>query len=278
MRRFATLLLILGLLPFIGLPSVHSQGGKDAQPLSISYHGQSFFIVTTPKGKKIAFDPHFILEYQIEEEKQKEADIICISHNHNDHTQVQVFKNFKKSKILTGLKGASLKADWNAVNETIDDIKIRTVGVYHDDQEGILRGKNAAFVVEVDGWRICHLGDLGHLLSPSQVKRIGAIDVLMIPVGGIYTLNGAEAKKVVDQLKPKEYIFPMHYGTKVFDYTLTPDEFYEQFAKRNVATHDDNVLKLNKEASRPRPLVVQLHYWPKEEMKKEEKKKEEKKK
>ena len=82
------------------------------------------------------------------------------------------------------------------------------------------RGKVGVFIIEVDGWKIVHLGDLGHLLTPSQLKRIGPVDVLMIPVGGIYTLNGSEAKKVVEQLKPKEYIFPMHYGTKVFDAVL----------------------------------------------------------
>ena len=65
----------------------------------------------------------------------------------------------------------------------------------------------------------------------------------------------------------------MHYGTKVFDPVLTADEFLETFEKRNVVIHDDNVLKLNKDASRPRPLVVQMHYWPREEKKKDEKKK-----
>ncbi len=94
-----------------------------------------------------------------------------------------------------------------------------------NDNEGFMRGKNSVFVVEVDGWKIAHLGDLGHTLTPSQLKRIGQVDVVMIPVGGIYTLNGAEAKKVIGQLKPKEYIFPMHYGTKIFDDILPIDEF-----------------------------------------------------
>jgi len=177
-------------------------------------------------------------------------------------------------KIFRGLKGMSLKGgDWNPVNEEIGDIKIRNVGVFHDEQEGLLRGKNSVFVIEVDGWRICHLGDLGHILTVPQLKKIGPVDVLMIPVGGIYTLNGSEAKKVVDQIKPKEYIFPMHYGTKVFEDVLTAEEFLEQFPKREVAIEDHNEIILNKEASRPRPLVVQLHYYPKEEKKKEEKRK-----
>src|ERR1017187_4344392 len=123
-----------------------------------------------------------------------------------------------KPKVLRGLKGTDLKATWALIDETIDkDIKIKSVGVYHDDQEGIIRGKNTIFIVEVDGWRIAHLGDLGHILTPPQLKRIGQVDVVMVPVGGIYTLNGSEANKVVEQLKPKEYIFPMHYGTSIFE-------------------------------------------------------------
>jgi L-ascorbate metabolism protein UlaG (beta-lactamase superfamily) len=191
---------------------------------------------------------------------------------------------------LRGLKTQSLKADWAVISETLDggDVKIRTVGAYHDAKEGADRGKIAVFIVEVDGWRICHLGDLGHILTPAQLKRIGQVDVVMVPCGGIYTLNGSEANKVVDQLKPKEYIFPMHYGTSIFDDILTAEEFLdirERADKNKVIrlsenekdpTKRENVISLNRDSSRPRPLTVQLHYWPKAE--KEEKKKEDKKK
>jgi L-ascorbate metabolism protein UlaG (beta-lactamase superfamily) len=243
-------------------------GEQPAAAITIEYHGQSFYIITTSKGKRIAFDPHLIPEYgRVEGLK---ADIICISHNHNDHTRVDALENNKTAKILRGLKTASLKSDWNILEETIDDIKIRTVGVYHDDSTGLERGKNAVFIIEVDGWRIAHLGDLGHLLTPYQLKQInkdGPIDVLMIPCGGIYTLNGSDAKKVVEQIKPKEYVFPMHYGTKEFEDILPVDEFLDgpPEYKRKVAISDDNVVKLNRDGGRPRPLIVQLHYWPKEE-------------
>jgi L-ascorbate metabolism protein UlaG (beta-lactamase superfamily) len=241
---------------------------KSKKQLNISYHGQSFYILTTSKGKRIAFDPHLIADYGVP--RGLTADIVLISHNHNDHTRVEALENYedKKLKVIRGLKSLNLKADWNIVEETIDDVTIKSVGVYHDDSEGLMRGKTAVFIVEVDGWRIAHLGDLGHILTPAQVKRIGAVDVLMIPVGGIYTLNGSEAKKVMDQINPKEYVFPMHYGTKVFDATLPPDEFYETHEKRKVAISDDNEMKLNRDPVRPRPLTVQLHYWPKEEKKK----------
>ncbi len=271
MRRW-TLASLIGLsLMTLAVPTGVT-GEKADAPITIEYHGNSFYIITSSKGKRIAFDPHLIPDYGRPEIPPK-ADIVTISHNHNDHNRVDAFGNADTIRVLRGLKTMSLKSDWNIFEETIGDIKVRTVGLYHDDSEGLQRGKVAAFIVDVDGWKIAHLGDLGHLLTPAQLKRIGPVDVLMIPVGGIYTLNGSEARKVVEQIKPKEYIFPMHYGTKVFDATLPPDEFYEDIEKRKLAIHDENVLKLNRDAQRPRPLTVQLHYWPKEEKKKDEKKK-----
>jgi L-ascorbate metabolism protein UlaG (beta-lactamase superfamily) len=277
MRRWAIAFEFLLGLAWFGV-SAGSGNDKPAGPVTIEYHGQSCYIITTSKGKRIAFDPHAIPAYyptgRIE---LKKADIICITHNHTDHIRTEIFEKTKGQKILSGLKTPNLRADWSVIDETIDDIKIKTVGTYHDTREGFERGKNAVFIIEVDGWRIVHLGDLGHLLTPAQLKRIGPVDVLMIPVGGIYTLNGAEAKKVVKQIKPKEYIFPMHYGTKVFEDILPIDEFLEDQDKREVAISDDNVITLNRDPSRPRPLIVQLHYWPKDE-KKDDKKEEKKKK
>jgi L-ascorbate metabolism protein UlaG (beta-lactamase superfamily) len=287
MRRSAIAVFLILCLCGVGA----TQDKDKAGPVTIEYNGQSFFIVTTSKQKRIAFDPHFIEAYYPFQRQKFKADYVTISHNHNDHVQVGVFNMEDiKPKVLRGLKGASLKADWATVDETFekDGIKIKSVGVYHDDQEGFLRGKNSVFIVEVDGWRICHLGDLGHILTPAQLKRIGQVDVVMVPCGGIYTLNGSEANKVVDQLKPKEYIFPMHYGTSIFDDILTAEEFLdirERADKNKVIrlsenekdpTKRENVISLNRDSSRPRPLTVQLHYWPKAE--KEEKKKEDKKK
>ncbi len=123
-----------------------------------------------------------------------------------------------------------------------------------------MAGKVTAFIVEMDGWRICHLGDVGHLLTPKQVKQIGEVDVLMIPVGGVYTINGSEAKKVVAQIKPREYIFPMHYGTRNFEDLLPPAEFLDGQDRNKVAESDTNTLTLNRDSSRPRPLIVTFTY------------------
>jgi L-ascorbate metabolism protein UlaG (beta-lactamase superfamily) len=235
---------------------------KTWRPIQISWHGQSFFEIKSSKGTNIVMDPHQIPIYG--RVLGVKADIVLMSHNHNDHTQIGVIENIKDKgvKIIPGLKGPGLRADWNLVDEQIKDVHIRSAGVYHDTEKGMRFGRNTVFIIEVDGWRIVNLGDLGHVLTVDQIKRIGPMDVLMIPVGGVYTLNGADAKKVVEQLKPREYIFPMHYGTKIYDELLPIDEFLEGQPRANVTSSLDNKVTLNRDPQRPRPLIVQLNYWP----------------
>jgi L-ascorbate metabolism protein UlaG (beta-lactamase superfamily) len=114
------------------------------------------------------------------------------------------------------------------------------------------------FILEADGLRIVHLGDLGHLLSKDQIKKIGPVDVLMIPVGGVYTINGSEAKEVVEQLKPRYYILPMHYGIKGYDALLSPDEFLDE-QKLDVLRPRKNELVIDLGAKPPAaPKIVML--------------------
>jgi L-ascorbate metabolism protein UlaG (beta-lactamase superfamily) len=122
------------------------------------------------------------------------------------------------------------------------------------------RGKNTIFILEVDGLRIVHLGDLGHTLTEEQIKRIGPVDVLMIPIGGVYTLNGSEAKEVVAQLKPKKYILPMHYGTKVYEDLLPADEFLFEQKKENIRHSKTNELIVEPDFKPAQPVIVLL-YW-----------------
>jgi len=263
LRRLIASLIFLSIL-VIGAGNAFS--GDDAwKPIKVRYYGNSFFVIESNKGVRICFDPHMITEYGRPPDDLK-ADVVLISHNHVDHTRVDALANWhdkddaKKPKIIRGLKGTGLRADWAAVDEKIGGVKIRSVGLYHDDMEGLRSGKVSAFIVEMDGWRICHLGDLGHMLSPAQLKAIGEVDVLMIPVGGIYTINGSEAKKVMAQIKPKQYVFPMHYGTKFFDDLLPVNEFLDGQKKERVAESDDNQLTLNRDPARPRPLTVVFTY------------------
>ncbi len=221
----------------------------------IRWHGQSFFEIESSKGTRIVIDPHAIEAYG---RQSVLADLVLLSHLHTDHTQIDVVQNRSKAKVLSGLRDTGKKVDWNPIEETFRDVHVRTLGVYHDNRGGLERGKNTIFMLEVDGLHIVHLGDLGHLLSDTQIKRIGPVDVLMIPVGGVYTINGDEAKKVVEQLKPRQYIIPMHCGTEVYDELLTPQEFLED--QKNVRQLRSNKLTVEVGAKPAEPTIVVLSW------------------
>jgi L-ascorbate metabolism protein UlaG (beta-lactamase superfamily) len=226
-----------------------------AREVTIRWHGQSFFQIDSSRGTRIVIDPHAIEAYG---RKSLNADLVLISHFHNDHTQLEPIQNRTKAKILYGLRGipGSRRTEWNPINETFKDVHVRAVGTYHDNAKGMERGLNTAFVLEVDGVNIVHLGDLGHTLSAADVKKIGPVDVLMIPVGGVYTLNGSEARKVVEQLKPRQFIIPMHYGTRVYEDLLPPDEFLDE--QKNVKKLPGNKLTTEAGFKPPEPIIVLL--------------------
>jgi L-ascorbate metabolism protein UlaG (beta-lactamase superfamily) len=251
------------LLPLLALLVVVSGApAQDAKKVILRWYGQSMFYLESSKGTGIVFDPHGIEAYG---RPMVKADVVTVSHFHNDHTQVGAVQNYQKAKIIVGLKSSGeKKVEWNIVDEKIKDVRIKSVGVYHDDTGGMERGKNTVFIVEVDGLRIVHLGDLGHPLSKEQIEKIGHVDVLMIPVGGVYTINGSEAKKVVEQLKPKMYVLPMHYGTKVFDELLSPDEFLDEQKKQNIVRLDmgqtSNELQIRTDFKPKEPVIVLLNW------------------
>lgn len=248
MTRYAATLLV-------GITFVTSLSAADAQGITLRWHGQSFFELITSKGTRVVLDPHAIEDYG---RISVQADLVLISHLHNDHTQIDVVENASKAKIVNGLVPRNKKIDWNLIDEKFRDVSFRTVGTYHDNSQGMERGKNAVFVLEADGLRIAFLGDLGHALSDGQVKEIGPIDVLMIPVGGIYTLNGTEAKRVVRQLKPKKYIVPMHYGTKAYEDLLPVDEFIDE--QKNVKRFAGNKLEIDA-TFKPQTPVIAILNW-----------------
>src|SRR5882724_9154875 len=148
----------------LAAPWAFSQDAKKPDPkqpppprgkLTVSWHGQSFFSVTSSKGTVFVFDPHAIPEYgRIEGIK---PDVIMISHNHNDHTQVGIFENAaekgdKAPKVIRGLKqGDDGRETWNIVDEKVkDDLHIVTVAAYHDEVQGMKHGKTVLFIVDVD--------------------------------------------------------------------------------------------------------------------------------
>ncbi|WP_084760021.1 MBL fold metallo-hydrolase [Zavarzinella formosa] len=254
MSRAVCFLACLGLL--LGF-SVSGASAQEKKEVGVRWFGHSFFLITSSSGTRIAIDPHAITEYG---SPMIAPDIALITHPHNDHNRTEVFSNAdsKDLKVYQGVVAKGKRDDWAKIDETYKGVKIRTVGLYHDLEEGKKRGKNSAFVIEVDGLKFCHLGDLGHELDEEQVKAIGPIDVLMIPVGGIYTINGEEAKKVVKALKPRLFILPMHYATKVYTEVLGPDEFLE--GQKNVRKLDGQLLSIPLDLKAEAPTIVMLEW------------------
>jgi len=163
--------------------------------MNIKWLGHASFLITSDAGTKIITDPYVTggdLSYgQIKES----ADIVTVSHDHADHNNV-----------------AAVQGSPRVVRGTVEvkGIKFKGIPTYHDDAGGRQRGKNTIFCFEVDGIRVCHLGDLGHRLNDSQVAELGEIDVLLIPVGGFFTIDAKLAGQLCDRLKPK-VIIPMHF-------------------------------------------------------------------
>lgn len=163
--------------------------------MDITYLGHSSFKL---KGKTASvitdpYDPKFVgLKYP-----SSEADIVTISHNHNDHNQSQL------------VKGVRMVVNGPGEYE-ISGVSIIGIPSFHDAKKGEERGENTIYVFEIDGLRIAHLGDLGIDLSDEQISGLGNIDVLMIPVGGEFTIGSKEAVRVVGEVGPY-FVTPMHY-------------------------------------------------------------------
>jgi L-ascorbate metabolism protein UlaG (beta-lactamase superfamily) len=236
--------------------SASAQEKEKEKDLTIRWFGQSFFQVISSSGTKIVFDPHAMTEY---DRPTCVADIVCISHEHNDHNRLEILTDSEKAKVFHGVTVKGKAQTFTKIDEQVKDVKIRTVPSYHDEENGLKRGKNAIFCVEVDGLKIVHLGDLGHPLDEQQVKAIGAVDILMIPVGGVFTINGETAKEIVKQLKPRLYILPMHYGTAVFDVVQEPKEFLD--GQKNVRElKDGNTLLVPIKLKLDTPTIVMMNW------------------
>ncbi len=184
---------------------------EPAPPARLTWHGQSFFVLESAAGTRIAMDPYgAALGYS--PPAGLRADAVTVSHEHPDHNNVALLGAVGKPKILRGLTND--RKGWLKIDERIKDVSVRSVGTYHDDEQGRKRGLNTVFVFEVGGLRIAHLGDLGHVLNDQQLADIGSVDVVLVPVGGTFTVDGQQANRVVDQLRPRLVVIPMHHHSK----------------------------------------------------------------
>ena len=154
--------------------------------MKIEWLGLSCFKITSGKGS-LVLDPFTgVRGYG---EVNTSAGQAFKSYNHGDHA------------FLDGVK---------LVPEEENPFTVTTLDSFHDDVGGAKRGPNTIHLVEAEGIRVAHLGDLGHLPGDELVKALLGVDILLLPVGGFYTIDAAAAKKVVELVKPKTVV-PMHY-------------------------------------------------------------------
>lgn len=162
-----------------------------------------------------------------------EADIVTISHNHEDHNQV-------------ALVGASPQVFSGPGEYEVKGVKILGIATFHDSSAGSERGKNTVFQIQMDGLTLVHLGDLGEKLTTSQVEALNGIDILLVPVGGVYTIDGKNAAAVVAQLEPR-IVIPMHYGVPGLKYQLDPlDKFLKEMGKETIQPQPKLVISKDK--------------------------------
>lgn len=172
--------------------------------MNIQYYGHSCFKITTkPAGRATEDVVIFIDPFDRSiglRPPQGHADIVFVTHNHCDHNNVAALKD---DPVIIDLPGEYSAKGVNAIG----------LDTYHDKREGMERGHNTVFLIESEDLRICHLGDLGCDLTSSQLEEVDGIDILFIPVGGKYTLDGKEAAELVRKVEPK-IVIPIHYKIK----------------------------------------------------------------
>jgi L-ascorbate metabolism protein UlaG (beta-lactamase superfamily) len=179
--------------------------------MTITYHGHSTFKIKGKIGIVVTdpFDDYIGLTLP-----KMSADIITVSHDHKDHNAI---------KSLTGTSRRNNPFIVTDAGEyEVGGISVFGVQTFHDANGGVERGLNMVFTVLIDGLRICHLGDLGHELTPDQLEEIGSVDVLFCPVGGTYTIDPELAVKTIRAIEPG-IVIPMHYKTAKHDQNVFGD-------------------------------------------------------
>lgn len=176
--------------------------------MQIQYYGHSCFkIVTKPAGRAteaitLFFDP-FDKEIGLRP-PQGQADVVFVSHDHYDHNNVSALKG---NPVVISSPG----------EYSVKGINVMGIDSFHDSSEGAERGRSTIFVIETEEFKICHLGDLGGDLSGKQLDEIDGVDILFVPVGGKFTIDGKKATELIRKIEPA-IVIPMHYkleGTSV---------------------------------------------------------------
>lgn len=188
--------------------------------MDITWLGHSCFRI---KGKEVVVitDPyHPSLGYSL---SKLQADIVTLSHSHPGHSYTASITT--EFRVIGGTGEYELKG-----------VFITGIVTFHDAERGARLGKNTVYLIEIDGLKLCHLGDLGHLPDSEQMEALGGVDVLFLPVGGVTTISGATAAEIVRHVSPKVAI-PMHYKTPLLPNELeTADRFLKELGIKEIVS------------------------------------------
>ena len=210
----------------------------------IEHIGHAEFLITLESGYRIVTDPYDAsIGYPV---RKIEADGVLVSHHHHDHDAVE------------NVSGHPQIIDFAGVHTFAPGVQVTGIMADHDDAEGTKRGKTLLFLLEAEGLRLAHLGDLGCLLDADQLEALGQVDVLMIPIGGFYTIDAKAALEVIQQLDP-QIIIPMHYRTTHnADWPIAPvDEFISSYDP-SLVLQGAEALRVTKDDLACHPRVVVL--------------------
>ena len=190
----------------------------------IRWNGHACFTLETEQGT-VVLDPYTPGSVPGLPELKLKADAVLCSHGHADHSYVQGVE----------LSGKPCH------------IGIKTLDCYHDEARGAKRGQNRIHILSAEGMRVAHLGDLGHDLDLEQLEKLRGVDVLMIPVGGFYTIDAEQAHRIVEELRPR-IVLPMHYRGEGFGYeVLAPVGDFLTLAEGPVERYPGSVLEVTKD-------------------------------
>jgi len=207
--------------------------------MKIIWHGHSCFEVSDKVA--VVIDPHDGKSLGIKTPSVR-ADILLISHDHFDHNCSRIVKGDFVTMREPGKK-------------ELKGVKVLGLPAYHDDAEGTKRGKVTLFRFDIGGIRFCHCGDLGQDLSDQQVQALGKVDVLFVPVGGVFTLDGAGAQRLVDRLQPK-VVVPMHFRIGGLSLSIQTVDGFLAGIPENSVRRVGNEVELEKE-----DLPEDTEYW-----------------
>lgn len=213
----------------------------------ITWAGQSCFHISTSISKDVSAD--IVIDPFDEKIGLKlpslNADVLLLSQNHHDH-------NHQK-----GVKGDPFVIDGPGEYE-VKGVFVQGISSFRDDVQGKERGLNTIYTIEVENIRFCHMGEFGQKqLTDEQLEAIGRCDILMIPVGGKYTINGAEALKIIGQIEPK-IVIPMHYALPKLNVDIDGvEDFLKAIGKNSIEPVDKFTVKMSTlPADRDMEIVV----------------------